>query len=62
MASRQQAGFIVLTRDHVGDTLANYVPSAEQAPGRRDIVGRGHDAHLKFWGQLEALDSVVPLT
>ena len=53
MASRHQAGFIMLTRDHVGETLRNYVPSAEQAPGRPDIVGRGHDAHLRFWTQLE---------
>jgi len=62
MASRHQAGFIMLTRDHVGDTLRNYVPSAEQAPGRPDTVGRGHDAHLKFWTQLEQADSVVALT
>lgn len=54
MASRHQAGFILLTRDHIGDTLANYVPSAEQAPGRPDIVGRGHDSHLRFWGALVA--------
>lgn len=62
MASRHQAGFIMLTRDHVGETLRNYVPSAEQAPGRPDTVGRGHDAHLKFWSQLESTDSVVALT
>lgn len=62
MASRHQAAFIMLTRDHVGDTLRNYVPSAEQAPGRPDTVGRGHDAHLKFWTQLEQADSVVALT
>lgn len=62
MASRHQAGFIMLTRDHVGDTLRNYVPSAEQAPGRPDTVGRGHDAHLKFWTQLEKAESVVALT
>jgi hypothetical protein len=62
MASRHQAGFILLTRDHVGDTLRNFVPSAQQAPGRPDIVGRGHDAHLSFWTQLEARDSVVALT
>ena len=59
MASRHQAGFIVLTRDHVGETLRNYVPSAEQAPGRPDTVGRGHDAHLKFWTQLEDAGSIV---
>lgn len=62
MASRHQAGFIMLTRDHVGETLRNYVPSAEQAPGRPDTVGRGHDAHLKFWSQLERAGSVVELT
>lgn len=62
MASRHQAGFILLTRDHVGNTLRNYVPSAEQAPGRPDRVGRGHDAHLKFWSQLESAGSVVALT
>jgi hypothetical protein len=61
MASRHQAGFIVLTRDHVGETLRNYVPSAGQAPGRPDVVGRGHDAHLRFWSQLEAAGSVVAL-
>jgi hypothetical protein len=61
MASRHQAGLVVLTRDHVGETLRNYVPSASQAPGRPDIVGRGHDAHLKFWEQLEAADAVAPL-
>lgn len=61
MASRQQAGFILLTRDHVGETLANYVPSAEQAPGRPDVVGRGHDAHLRFWGALVEQGRVAPL-
>lgn len=62
MASRQQAGFIVLARDHVGETLANYVPSAEQAPGRPDVVGRGHDAHLRFWRALVDQDRVAPVS
>lgn len=62
MASRHQAGFILLTRDHVGETLRNYVPSAEQAPGRPDVVGHGHNAHLTFWTQLERQNSVVALT
>lgn len=62
MASRHEVAFIMLTRDHVGETLRNYVPSAEQAPGRPDTVGRGHDAHLKFWTRLESAGSVVPLT
>lgn len=62
MASRHQAGLIMLTRDHVGETLRNYVPSADQAPGRPDKVGRGHIAHLKFWSQLERAGSVVALS
>jgi len=53
MASRQTAGLILLTRDHVGQTLRSFVPSAGQAPGRPDVVGRGHDAHLRFWEMLE---------
>jgi hypothetical protein len=60
MASRHQSALIVLTRDHVGETLRNYVPSAGQSPGRPDVVGRGHDAHLRFWTQLEDPGSVVP--
>lgn len=60
MASRHQAAFILLTRDHVPETLRNYVPSAEQAPGRPDVVGRGLDAHLRFWEALESADSVRP--
>ena len=61
MASRQQAGLIILARDHIGETLANYVPSAEQAPGRPDVVGRGHDAHLRFWNALVDQDRVASL-
>lgn len=61
MASRHQAGLIIVARDHVGASLANFVPSAEQAPGRPDTVGRGHDAHLKFWGQLVAEGRSVAL-
>jgi hypothetical protein len=62
MASRHQAAFIMVTRDHVGDTLANLVPSAGQAPGRPDVVGRGHHAHLSFWNALTTEGRVVPLT
>jgi len=61
MASRHQSALILLARDHVGETLRNYVPSAEQAPGRADVVGRGHDAHLKFWDQLSAADCIRAL-
>lgn len=62
MASRHQAGLIIVSRDHVGRTLANFVPAADQAPGRPDRVGRGHDAHLKFWASLVADERVRALT
>ena len=61
MASRHQAGLVVLSRDHVGSTLADYVPNAEQAPGRPDVVGRGHDAHIRFWSSLDDQGRVRPL-
>lgn len=60
MASRHTAGLILLTRDHVGETLRSFVPSAGQAPGRPDVVGRGHDAHLRFWDALAAAGSLRP--
>jgi hypothetical protein len=59
MASRHQAALIIITRDHVGETLANLVPSAEQAPGKPDAVGQGHDSHVRFWEQLGAADRIV---
>ena len=62
MASRHQSALIVLTRDHVGDTLANFIPSAGQAPGRPDVVGRGHDAHLRFWEALAGQDRIQPVS
>ena len=52
MSSRHQSGLVLLTRDHVQSTLSDFIPSAEQAPGRPDIVGRGHDAHICFWETL----------
>jgi hypothetical protein len=60
MASRHQSALVILARDHIGSTLADFVPSAGQAPGRPDIVGRGHDAHIRFWTALENLDRIRP--
>jgi AAA domain len=53
MASRHRAGMVVVTRDHVPDTLSGYVPRAEQAVGRPDVSGRGHHQHCEFWDRLE---------
>jgi len=60
MATRHQSALIVLARDHIGSTLADFVPSAGQAPGRPDVVGRGHDAHLRFWHELDDQGRIRP--
>ena len=62
MASRHQSALVVLARDHIGSTLADSVPSAGQAPGRPDTVGRGHDAHIRFWTALESQDRIRPFS
>ena len=49
MASRHRAGLIVVSRDHVAETLDTHIPSAEQAVGRPDVSGRGHSQNLRFW-------------
>jgi len=61
MASRHQAGLIVVARDHVGKTLEEFIPVAEQAPGQPDLVGRGHFAHGNFWNALVRDERVVSL-
>jgi AAA domain len=62
MASRHQVGLIIITRDHVGPTLMDYIPQAAQAPGKPDVVGRGHDAHAKFWSELAQDSRIVALS
>ena len=52
MASRHQVALIIVTRDHIGETLSGFIPEATQAPGQPDVVGRGHAAHLVFWNAL----------
>ena len=52
MASRHRSGLIVVSRDHVAETLDTHIPSAEQAVGRPDVSGRGHSQNLRFWMDL----------
>jgi hypothetical protein len=59
MASRHQAGLVVVSRDHVPATLATHLPRAEQAVGRPDVTGRGHTQNLRFWEALDAGGHVV---
>ncbi len=49
MASRHQSGLVIVTRDHVGDTLDGHIPDASQPLGRPDINGRGLARHRAFW-------------
>jgi len=53
MASRHRTGKIVLSRDHLRNTLDDYIPSAEQPVGQPDIAGRGLRDNLTFWTSLE---------
>ena len=59
MASRHQVSVIVVTRDHVGETLRNFIPAADQPVGRDDVNGRGHACNLSFWEQLEDKGLVI---
>ncbi len=60
MASRHRVSVIVVTRDHIGETLRNLIPAADQPIGRDDVNGRGHASNLMFWEQLETNGLVVP--
>ncbi len=62
MASRHQSALVILARDHIGSTLGDFVPSAGQAPGRPDSVGRGHDAHVRFWAALGRQKRIRPFS
>ena len=59
MASRHRGGLIVVTRDHLADTLDGFIPSADQPIGRPDVVGRGHTQHITFWQRLQEDARVV---
>jgi hypothetical protein len=59
MASRHQCGLIVVSRDHLRETLDTLIPSADQAVGKPDVTGRGHARHLGFWSSLVEQDRVV---
>jgi hypothetical protein len=59
MASRHRSGLIVVTRDHIPLTLETHIPAAEQAVGRPDVTGRGHQQHLGFWEQLHRDKRIV---
>ncbi len=54
MASRHRVGLVLVSRDHLGATLRDYLPVADQAVGLPDEAGRGHAQNLAVWRQLSA--------
>lgn len=50
MASRHQCGLLVVTRDHVGQTLEQLLLPATQPLGKPDVAGRGLASHRRFRG------------
>ena len=59
MASRHRAALVVLSRDHLADTLGGCIPFASQALGRPDVIGRGLRDNLGFWRSLVDAGRVV---
>lgn len=61
MASRHQIGLIIVTRDHIEETLANTVTFATQAPGMPDETARGRRAHVDFLAALRQKKRFISL-
>lgn len=59
MASRHRAGLIVVSRDHLMETLEEHLPVADQPIGRPDVSGRGHSQNLGFWTALQNSGRVI---
>jgi hypothetical protein len=59
MSSRHQISLVVVSRDHLAETLDSHMPSADQPVGRPDVCGRGHHQNTVFWNTLLAQDRVV---
>ncbi len=61
MASRHTVGLVMVSRDHVGETLERYLPVAAQPVGQQDAAGRGRAQNLAVWRELERRERVVSL-
>ena len=59
MISRHRSALIVVSRDHIQETLETHIPTAEQPVGRPDVTGRGHQANLAFWERIADAGRVV---
>lgn len=62
MVSRHKSALFVFARDHLVNTLENYIPSAEQAPGKADQVGNGLNANREFWNKLNQFGRIVDIS
>ena len=61
MASRHLAGMLIVGRDHIGDSLERFIPTADQPIGRPDVAGRGHLDNLTFWSEISERGRVARL-
>jgi hypothetical protein len=61
MASRHQIALVIVSRNHLTETLHEHLPVAGQAIGRPDVSGRGHHQNLTLWTSLLEQDRVVEL-
>jgi hypothetical protein len=52
MASRHTVALVIVSRDHVGETLDRYLPVAAQPVGQQDEAGRGRAQNLAVWTML----------
>ena len=52
MASRHTNGLIILSRDHISETLDECFPPADHAFNSVDTNGRGHFLNEQFWNEL----------
>jgi len=62
MTSRHRSGLIIVSRDHVPETLDTHIPAAEQPLGRPDIVGRGHHQNTALWQFVKAEGRILAVT
>lgn len=62
MASRHQIGLVLVSRDHIFETLADTVTFATQAPGQPDETGRGRAAHDALLTLLTERNRVVAIS
>jgi hypothetical protein len=59
MTSRHRVALVLVSRDHVGDTLTRYLPAATQSVGLPDAAGQGRAMNLRVWQHLHHTGRVV---